>query len=387
MKTDNYRAAIIGGGIIGAALAHDLALRGFQVTLIERGELLSGITSRHHGVLHSGARYAVSDPVVAWQCLEEMEILRRIAPESVRRETALYLAVCDEDVAYSELFIESCRECQIPVQKIDIPRALSLEPKINPLARMAVEVPDMSVDPYEIPMRYINTATHNGASIKRFCVVKDILVRERNVCGLLVQDASKKNQRIDSDVVINATGPWAKSICDLAGLNIPIDTVAGLLYSIPEKVSNRVISRLTYPGSAETIVPRGSISIIGSNSWRSDEALPSNIPNAYMEHIRTRASELIPFCKDIPPAKVWAASRSLYSGEPDSSGQTLSRNFKIIDHTSDGLTGFFTVIGGKATTARRIAEDTSNIVCQHLGSTESCRTRETLLLPSSPLPG
>lgn len=387
MKTDSYRAVIIGGGIIGAALAHDLALRRFHVTLIERGELLSGITSLHHGVLHSGARYAVSDPLVATQCMEEIRILREIAPESVGHETAFYLAVCDEDVAYSELFIESCLKCQIPVQKIAIPRALRVEPKINPLARMALGVPDMSVDPCELPMRYINTATHHGASIKRFCIVTDILVRERNVCGLIFQDVSKKNHRINADIVINAAGPWVKSICDLAGLNIPVNTVAGVLYSIPEKVSNRVISRLNFPGDADSIVPRGSSSIIGSNSWHSDEVLPTVIPNEYVEYIRTKASDLIPLCKNIPPAKVWAASRSLYGGEPASSGRTLSRNFKIIDHKRDGINGFFTMIGGKATTARRIAEMIGDNVCQRIGLTENCRTRETLLLPSRPLLG
>jgi glycine/D-amino acid oxidase-like deaminating enzyme len=47
---------IIGGGGTGAALAHDLVLRGFQVSLFERGELLSGTTGRHHGLLHSGGR-------------------------------------------------------------------------------------------------------------------------------------------------------------------------------------------------------------------------------------------------------------------------------------------------------------------------------------------
>jgi len=55
------RVIIIGGGGTGAAIAHDLVLRGFDVSLFERGELLSGTTGRHHGLLHSGARYAVHD--------------------------------------------------------------------------------------------------------------------------------------------------------------------------------------------------------------------------------------------------------------------------------------------------------------------------------------
>ena len=77
------RVIIIGGGGTGAALAHDLALRGFKVTLFEKGELLSGATGRHHGLLHSGARYAVHDPVAAKRCIQENRTLRKIAPEAL----------------------------------------------------------------------------------------------------------------------------------------------------------------------------------------------------------------------------------------------------------------------------------------------------------------
>ena len=78
---------IIGGGGTGAALAHDLVLRGFQVSLFERGELLSGTTGRHHGLLHSGGRYAVDDPVAAKECIRENKILRRIAPRQSNKTT------------------------------------------------------------------------------------------------------------------------------------------------------------------------------------------------------------------------------------------------------------------------------------------------------------
>ena len=67
---------IIGGGGTGAALAHDLVLRGFRVSLFEKGELLSGTTGRHHGLLHSGARYAVHDSIAAQECFQENQILR-----------------------------------------------------------------------------------------------------------------------------------------------------------------------------------------------------------------------------------------------------------------------------------------------------------------------
>ena len=85
---------IVGGGGTGGALAHDLALRGAKVTLVERGELTSGATGRHHGLLHSGGRYAVNDRESAVECIEENQILRRICPGDVEENDGLFVAVC-----------------------------------------------------------------------------------------------------------------------------------------------------------------------------------------------------------------------------------------------------------------------------------------------------
>ena len=60
----DVRICVVGGGGSGAALAYDLALRGFSVLLLEKGEFTSGTTGRHHGQLHSGARYAVGDRAI-----------------------------------------------------------------------------------------------------------------------------------------------------------------------------------------------------------------------------------------------------------------------------------------------------------------------------------
>jgi hypothetical protein len=63
-----YRVVVIGGDGTGGALAHDLALRGLAVTVVERGELTSGTTGRHHGLLHRGGRYAMTDAESAVEC-------------------------------------------------------------------------------------------------------------------------------------------------------------------------------------------------------------------------------------------------------------------------------------------------------------------------------
>src|SRR5436190_16168348 len=133
---------IVGGGGTGGALAHDLALRGVAVILVERGEFTSGTTGRHHGLLHSGARYAVNDAESAVECIEENRLLRRIAPGSFEENDGLFVAIDDEDMAYLPAFLEGCEATGIPAQQLTPEQAIRLEPNLNPSLKAAVRVPD-----------------------------------------------------------------------------------------------------------------------------------------------------------------------------------------------------------------------------------------------------
>ena len=77
------RIVVIGGGATGCGVARDLSLRGYKVILIEYGDLGSGTSSRFHGMLQSGARYAVSDTAYAAECYRERETISKIIPGAV----------------------------------------------------------------------------------------------------------------------------------------------------------------------------------------------------------------------------------------------------------------------------------------------------------------
>ena len=141
MKADRPKVVVIGGGGTGGALAYDLALRGCEVRLFERGELTSGTTGRHHGQLHCGARYAVKDRNIGRECLRESEILRRIAPEAIEFNGGLFIAVDDRDLAYLEPFLQGCAEAEIPARRLTPREALGLEPALNPGLKAAVRDP------------------------------------------------------------------------------------------------------------------------------------------------------------------------------------------------------------------------------------------------------
>jgi glycerol-3-phosphate dehydrogenase len=82
-----FDVVVVGGGVNGLFTALDLSLRGFKVLLLERGSVGSGTSGRMHGLLHSGARYVVTDPRAAVECIEENRIMARIAPHAIEDTT------------------------------------------------------------------------------------------------------------------------------------------------------------------------------------------------------------------------------------------------------------------------------------------------------------
>src|SRR5512132_3943574 len=177
------RVLVVGGGGTGAALAHDLVLRGVGVTLVERGELTSGTTGRHHGLLHSGARYAVNDPESAVECIAENRILRRSASGSFEENGGLFVALTDEDMDYLPRFLAGCAACGIPTRELTAAEALAVEPGLNPALKAAVWVPDATMEAMRLPPRFFATARRHGAQLRPFTEVTGLLTAGRAVTG------------------------------------------------------------------------------------------------------------------------------------------------------------------------------------------------------------
>ena len=116
VRKRNLRVCIVGGGGTGAALAYDLAQRGLSVTLLEKGELSSGTTGRHHGQLHCGARYAWNDRNIARECYEESLKLARIAAGCIEYSGGYFVALDEAEAGRSEEFLAACADAGIPAR-------------------------------------------------------------------------------------------------------------------------------------------------------------------------------------------------------------------------------------------------------------------------------
>ena len=373
---------IIGGGGTGAALAHDLTLRGFKVSLFERGELLSGATGRHHGLLHSGARYAVHDPVAAQRCIEENRILRKIAPEALEHNGGLFVALTDVDMDYRKAFLAGCRHCGIDVKEISPDQARSLEPELSPDLRGAIHVPDASMDAWRLPLHFFASAKSNGAAIHSFCEVVRFNKSANAVTGVRICDyKTHREYDVSGDLVVMAAGSWSGKLAAMAGVEVPVQPGPGVMVAVKSRLTHKVINRLHPAGVGDIVVPQRGLSILGTSLWLADDPDALEIPPGHVQQMIDLCAEMVPAIKDTPVHSAWVAARPLIADAATRDPQSISRTFGCYDHREkDNLEGLMSIIGGKATTLRAMAEKTADLICQKTGRDIPCRTRETKLL-------
>jgi glycerol-3-phosphate dehydrogenase len=370
---------VIGAGSTGAATAHDLALRGLRVTLIERGEVASGTTGRNHGLLHSGGRYCVTDQASARECIIENMILRRIMPDLLERDDGLFVAVTEADLAFKERFLEGCAACHIPAHDLPVKHALEIEPFLNPKTLAAVQVPDGVFEPFRLCLAFLATACLNGAVVRTYTEVTDFLCSGKSVTGVKVKDyRTGKAETLGADLVVNAAGPWAGAIAAMADVSVPVSPTAGVMVVLDYRLNNMVVNRLNKPSDGDIIVPQRATSMIGTTSWVVDDPDVIPIPPDHVAKMIAQGEQLLPAVRKAPIRAEMAAARPLIV-KSGADAREVSRTFECFDHLDDGVEGFVTIAGGKTTTARAMAERVTDLVCTKLGIAAACRTGDVPL--------
>ncbi len=378
---------MIGGGGTGAALAYDLSLRGFSVTLLERGELTSGTTGRHHGQLHCGARYSLADREIARECMEESLVLRSIAGDAIEYNGGLFVELDGEDSGLEAEFVDACRAAGIPALPISAREALAMERALSPRILGAVAVPDGSFDAFRLPLSFFAAARALGARIRAWNEVVALETSGRRVTAALVVDRSsdpKREYRVEADYFVGACGAWAGGLGALAGLDVPITSAPGTMVAVRARLCDRVVSHLHRAGDGDIVVPQRGLSIIGSTQSlaASPEALLP--PSGDIPYLISLASRMIPSFAEAPVHAAWCAARPLAGRPPRlgaaDGGRSISRDFAALDHAErDGLAGFCTVIGGKATVLRAMAQKAADLVCRSLGVEAACASADYAL--------
>ena len=386
MKQDTakpFDVIIIGGGATGAGTARDCSRRGLRVLLVERFDISTGATGRNHGLLHSGARYAVTDQESAKECIKENMILRRIASHCVEETDGLFLTLPEDDIAYQAKFVEACSQAGIRAEIIDPKEALRLEPSANPSLVGAVRVPDGAVDPFRLTASNIMDAKEHGATILTYHEVTELLREQNRIVGVKVLDhRTKEVKSYYASVVVNAGGIWGHNIAKLAGITINMLPAKGALLIFGHRVNNIVLNRCRKPADADILVPGDTICLIGTTSSRVpfEEVDDMRVTPEEVDLLLREGEKLSPLLARTRILRAYAGVRPLVASDDDPSGRNVSRGIVLLDHAvRDGMEGFVTITGGKLMTYRLMAEWTTDLVCKKLNVSAKCDTAEEKL--------
>lgn len=374
---------IIGGGATGAGIARDCARRGLRCILLERYDIATGATGRNHGLLHSGARYAVTDSESARECIEENRILKRIAHHCIERTDGLFITLPQDSLDYQQQFIAACRQADIDAQAIDPQLARRLEPAANPALIGAVRVPDGTVDPFRLTAANMLDAREHGAQIFTYHQVTGLLRSGDRVTGVRVFDhQSARQYALHAPVVVNAAGIWGQQIAEYAELRVRMFPAKGALLILGHRINNMVINRCRKPADADILVPGDTISLIGTTSTHIDYDQIDNmvVTPQEVEILIREGALLAPALAQTRILRAYAGVRPLVASDDDPSGRNVSRGIVLLDHAArDGLEGFITITGGKLMTYRLMAEWATDKVCEKLGVNVLCSTAAAAL--------
>jgi glycerol-3-phosphate dehydrogenase len=388
MVTLTTDVLVIGGGATGAGVAWDASLRGLDVILVDRLDLAHGTSGRFHGLLHSGGRYVVKDPLAARECITENRILRRVAADSIEDTGGLFVTTPFDDPDYADRFAAACKQTDVDCEEIPAAAALREEPRLNPRITRAFRVPDANIDVWKAVWALARGAQQRGAQILTYHEVTAIRRDGDAVTGARVHDLrGGEDLEVQARVTVNASGAWAGRIAELAGIEgVRVLPGRGIMIAMNHRLVNTVVNRCQMPADGDILVPIRTVSVIGTTDKHSDDPGDDTVLESEVDAMLDEGQKLVPGFRQARALRVWSGVRPLFEDtkEPrtDTETRDVSRAHALLDHhRRDGVSGFITITGGKLTTFRLMAQQTVDAVCQALGSDQPCTTA------AEPLPG
>lgn len=368
---------VIGGGATGTGIMRDLALRNIHCRLIDKQDLCAGASGGNHGLLHSGARYVLSDQHSARECREEGEILKRLAPQCIENTGGLFVAVKGDDEEFAARFPELCKAAGVPCQKLTPAEARALEPHLSEAIFAAYSVPDATIDPFRLTLENVNHARELNGSVyhPHTGVIRFEIADGKINAAICLDNRTGKTLRISADQYINAGGAWAMNIARLAGCtDVNILYSKGTLLISHDRLTSRVINRLRPPSDGDILVPGGTVSVLGTTSLRVDT--PENIRPTIDEVDKNiiEGTAMIPALAGARYIRAFSRVRPLVQNGEGQDDRNVARSFSLLDHTRQNLSNFCTITGGKLTTFRLMAEKTVDLVAGRMGNSSPCRT-------------
>ncbi len=380
-----YQAIVIGGGITGAGVARDCAMRGIKTLLLEKNDFGSGTTGTCMGMMHGGVRYMITEPEVTRLSCTESGIIQRLIPYLVFRIPWIIPIFPDDPTpqemyikhwsAYDELGKLKYSDPHVLLSRED---ALTLEPALNPGIAYALTMDEPGINVFRLVMGNVLGAVAYGADVRNHTEVVALIKEGDRVRGVKTRDTlTGEEADYYADMVLNAAGPWTPYVAELAGIPFKLRPTKGIHIFFDRRITNSAVNCF-----GVSLLPHENTSMCGLTDdfyFLRPEEVRSERNEA--EGLLAAVAKTIPSSRQARILRTMAGVRPLLD-QPGSNERDLTRHHEVYDHEAmHGVKGFLTVAGGKMVLYRKMAEDLTNLLCQKLGIDEPCRT------DSIPLPG
>ena len=377
----HWDVLVVGGGATGAGILRDLARRGLRSLLVERSDFGTGTSGRYHGLLHSGARYAVRDPEAARECIDENRVLRRIAPFAIEDTGGWFVATPDDPEDYLDEFVAGCAATGVPCEDVPVAEVLRRIPVLNPAIRRAFAVPDAALEPWALIEANIAEATDRGsAAMPHQRLVGLERSGGRLLAARLADARSGTIRRIAVGHVVSAAGAWAGQVAALAGADLPMSPGKGTMLVFNQRMTDAVINRCHRPGDGDIMVPVGTVAILGTTDVHVPDPDDWEISRAEVDELLDEGEKLFPDLRRRRLLRAYGGVRPLYDpAEGGAESREVTRAHVVIDHgRRDGIDNLTSIVGGKLTTYRLMAEQTVDSVVARLGLAARATTTQPI---------
>jgi glycerol-3-phosphate dehydrogenase len=407
LATRQFDIVVIGAGIFGAAAAWEAARRGYTVAVLDKGDFGGATSSNHFRFIHGGIRYLQHlDLVRVRESSEERSALIRLAPHLCypmpivlptyghgKKGKGLMRAAM---AAYDVLTLDRNRGIGDPSRQTPNGRVISRSEVLKMFPGIAADGltgaalfhDGQMYNPARLVLAFLQSAAEDGAMVANYIKAERLLMEDGRVVGCEATDQrSGASFEVRGKMTINAAGPWGRPVLGHdSGIRLE-----------PEPSFSRdlafVVNRSVCPthavgcqaASADTdaildrggrhlfLVPWRGMTLVGV--WHGFTEVPPEDVGVSREELQTFLDEINAgyVGLDLRMDDIQMINTGLILfGSKQEQGSAAKHSFSkralVFDHTRDGIEGLLTVIGDRATVARRVAEKTIKLAEQRIGS-------------------
>lgn len=398
-----YDLVIIGGGINGAGIARDAAMRGLSVALFEKNDFSTGATWASSGMIHGGIRYMENDPNVTKKSCYDSGLIQNIAPHLLFRVPFLF--PIRPDTLTNKIFLELVEvyfdtydrwapmKGGVPHSRLNRKEALTMEPGLPKDIIGAVTTDEWGIDSPRLTLINILDAQERGAHVHNYHEVVGFLrddgsgkpsdnpdhqtsTQRGAMRGVRVRDRKRGELReVHGRITFNATGAWAERVAKSAGAQMcRLRPGKGIHLLLAGRITNYALVTNAVDGRQMFIAPHQNVTYVGTTDddyWGDLDDIP--VLEDEIKYVLDGARRVFPKIDQCRIIDTIVGCRPTLYGDHKYESE-LSRDHAVYDHGDEGIPNFMSIAGGKLAAYRLMSEEAVDAICAKLGNQKPGRS-------------